>query len=65
MNQYKCGGCGNDTYTIYQADNAIITECIKCKSRSIISVQAKLDVDWYIDENNTTGDGCMCVGWGD
>lgn len=62
MKQYKCGCCGNSKYEIYQAESAIITKCTVCLTKSMIMVKAELKVDWYIDENNKSSDGCMCIG---
>ena len=48
--QYKCGGCGNDTYYIYgkeDNDQQIFSECKECGSVSIIEIsKPKLIISW-------------------
>ena len=56
--RYKCGGCGNGKYKIYQVKKKIVTVCTKCKSPSEITIRpAELKVDWGEPE----GEGCMTV----
>lgn len=51
-----CGGCGGDTFKIFKVNDDIVAECQTCKSDSIITVEARLEVKW--DENAT---GRLCV----
>jgi len=55
--QYKCGHCGGEKYRLFKDKDGIITECIQCKVKSLIQIDASLTVTWK-DER-----GVMCTGW--
>lgn len=58
--KYKCGGCGNENYHLYNEDgNAqrILAECTSCKSITEISVTpSKIDLNW-----GDNASGIMCI----
>ena len=60
LQKFRCGGCGNDSYRVYQQEGNIqqlFSECIKCKSITIIEVtKPKIDLKW-----DDGADGIMCV----
>jgi transcription elongation factor Elf1 len=59
LKQFKCGGCGHDSYSIFQEednDQRIVTECNNCKSQSEIVIRpAHLSIQF-----GESGDGRMC-----
>lgn len=60
LKKYKCGGCGNDEYYIYQEEGntqRIITECKECKSQTEITIRpAEITIKW-----GKYGDGTMAI----
>lgn len=42
-----CGGCGGETFEIYQDDKGLVAECCQCKSTSAIRVSLpKIEINW-------------------
>ena len=53
-----CGGCGGDTFKIYQLPDGLAIECLKCESVTILVVSTpKIQVDW----DRSKGDGTLTI----
>jgi hypothetical protein len=57
----SCGECGEKNHRLYLVGETIVTECIQCKSKSIITV-TKPELDIQCDEDSP---GTICVLPGD
>lgn len=51
LSKGKCGHCGGDKFEIYEPEDnkqRLITECIKCKCTSEITItQPEINVKWH------------------
>ena len=60
LQKYKCGGCGNEAYYLYQEKEnrqIIIAECTKCKSQTEVTIRpAEIELKW-----GKNGDGKMSI----
>ena len=67
VEQYKCGGCGNETVKVYAKEgieldgevNPLLLECTKCKSITTVEIiKPRMVFGW--------GDGAdgIFTGWG-
>jgi hypothetical protein len=57
IKQFKCGECGEAHHTLYSNPKGeILSECINCKSVSVITFTTpKLTVD------HVSGNGTLCI----
>jgi len=57
IEQLKCGECGEEKHKLYlRPSGEIITECVKCKSQSVIKItEPKITI------SNNFGGGTLCV----
>ena len=55
LQKFKCGGCGNDKYNIYQQegnDQELFTECTNCKAVTIVGfTQPRINLAWDDDSD--------------
>jgi NAD-dependent SIR2 family protein deacetylase len=57
LEQLKCGQCSEKKHELYLRENGeIITECVGCKSQSVITL---IKPRMVIEHNS--GDGTLCV----
>lgn len=60
LEQFRCGGCGNDTYKLYKKEDdekMILVECTECKSISEVGfTEPKLKIEWGHPSN-----GRICI----
>ena len=51
-----CGGCGQDTFAIYQLPDGLAIKCLKCKSVTVlVPSRPGIEVDW----DRSEGDGTL------
>lgn len=55
--QMRCGNCGEPEHYIYSKDDYLIAVCIKCDSKSFVTVSVpKIKIEW-----EDSSDGILCV----